>query len=101
MRVDGIHWRTGGAPGGRDGARDPILRVLAPDAATILNEPEAQWHWTAVAEARPDGLTVYRASPQAKPADVGWDAHAFSREVFKNLDAYTTGPAATRPTCCC
>lgn len=88
MQVDGIHWRTGGAPGGRDGARDPILSVLAPDAATILNEPEARWHWAAVKAVRPSGLTVWRASPQLKPADVGWDAHVFSREVFRNLDAH-------------
>jgi hypothetical protein len=87
-RVDGIHWRTGGAPGGLDGAADPILRVLAPDAAAVINEPEAQWHWAAIADARPDGLNVWRASPQARPADRGWDGHAFSRDVFKNLDAH-------------
>src|SRR4051812_7292758 len=61
-RAAGIHWRTGPAPDGRDGADDPIFDVLDSSSPTLLNEPEAQWHWAAVAEKR-SGLTVWRSSP--------------------------------------
>jgi len=86
-RAAGIHWRTGPAPDGRDGAEDPIFDVLDSRAPTVLNEPEAQWHWAAVAEKR-SGLTVWRSSPERRPADDGWDPHVFSRAVFKGLDAH-------------
>jgi len=96
-RADGIHWRTGSAPAGRDGPTDPILDVLQLDAPTIMNEPEAQWYWLAVVARRAEyaasvgyapGLTVWRSSPQEKPALSGWNAHSYSRSVFANLDAH-------------
>lgn len=87
-RDNGIHWRTGPAPGNRDGPSDPILDILDGDAPTILNEPEAQWWWAAVAATRPYGRTVWRASPEVKPAQRDYDAHVYSREVFRNLDAH-------------
>ena len=87
LRAAGIHWRTGPAPDGKDGADDPIFDVLDPTSPTLLNEPEAQWHWKAVAEKR-SGLTVWRSSPERRPADDDWDPHVFSRAVFKNLDAH-------------
>ena len=58
---------AGGAavfPGG-EGLADPIMSILSSDSPTILNEPEARWLYHDVAGARPDALTVWRASPQA------------------------------------
>lgn len=81
-KTDGIHWGTG------EDADSGIWGILPADAPTILNEPEAQWHWAEVAGRRPDGLTVWRSSPAVRPADVGWDAHSYSREVFYGLDAH-------------
>lgn len=87
-RADGIHWGTGQSPTGFEGLDDPIMLILAADAPTIMNEPEAQWHYADVKKARPDGLTIWRASPQAKPAERNWDAHIFSRDVFDNIDQH-------------
>jgi hypothetical protein len=97
-RAAGIHWRAGPAPNGRDGADDSILDVLDPAAPTILNEPEAQWHWASVAERR-TGLTVWRSSPGPNtPAGDGWDPHVFSRAVFRNLDAHKDRNDGVYPT---
>jgi len=84
-RADGIHAGTGEEPD--DGLLDLLDRQGA-DAPTLLNEPEAQWHWASVAQQRPGALNVWRASPERKPAQANWDAHVFSRDVFKNLDAH-------------
>jgi hypothetical protein len=84
-RGDGIHAGTGEEPS--DGLLD-LLEGQGADAPTLLNEPEAQWHWASVAQQRPNAMTVWRASPDEKPAQSGWDAHAYSREIFKNLDAH-------------
>lgn len=81
-RPDGIHWGTG------EDADSNIWSILTSESPTVLNEPEARWHWAAVAARRPNGLTVWRSSPEQRPADRKWDAHAFSRDVFKNLDAH-------------
>jgi len=80
-RADGIHFGTGVEPD------DGILDILASEAPTILNEPEAKWWWGWMAQRR-SGLTVWRTSPQIKPAQAGWDAHAYSREIFKSLDEH-------------
>jgi GH25 family lysozyme M1 (1,4-beta-N-acetylmuramidase) len=85
-RADGIHWRTGGAPGDREGADDPIRQVLSDDSPTVMDEPEARWHWASVAAVRPDALTFWRSSPQKSPADRFYNAHDFSRDVFYNID---------------
>lgn len=79
-RGDGIHFGTGEEP------NDGIMSILAPDAPCLLNEPEGQHWWGWMQQQRPLALNVYRASPQRKPADLNWDAHAYSREIFKGLD---------------
>lgn len=96
-RADGIHWRTGAAPNGREGAADPILDVLQLDAPTILNEPEAQWHYAPVVARRAEyaasagytaGPTIWRSSPERKPTQARYDPFSFSRSVFIGLDAH-------------
>jgi lysozyme len=81
-RADGIHWGTG------EGFDSDIWEILTSESPTILNEPEAAWHYAEVAARRPNGLTVWRSSPEQRPADRGWDAHVFSRDVFRNIDAH-------------
>lgn len=86
-RYRGIHWGTGYGYTGVDGLGDPIVRYLDADAPTILNEPEAQWHYAAVAGSRP-GLTVFRSSPATKPAHVGYNANTYAGIVFEGIDAH-------------
>ena len=81
MRFAGLHVGTGEEPG------NDLLDLLHPDAPTVVNEPEARHWWTYLADHR-TGLTIWRASPSVRPADVGWNAHAFSREVFRSLDEH-------------
>lgn len=81
-RGSGIHWGTG------EEINSGIWNFLEQDDPTILNEPEAQWHWAAVAQQRPRGLTIWRSSPREKPAISGWNGYSFSRSVFEGLDAH-------------
>ncbi len=81
-RDSGIGWGTG------EDISSDIWDILSSDSPTILNEPEARHHWADVNERRPGGLTIWRASPQASPAERNWDAHAFSRDIFINLDLH-------------
>jgi len=78
-RADGVHFGTGVEPA------DGIFDILDDTAPTILNEPEAR-HWWAHMAQRRSGLTVWRAAPEKKPADVNWSAHAYSREIFTAID---------------
>jgi hypothetical protein len=88
-RADGIHWRTGPEPSGKDGEKDPILKVLPRDAPTIICEPEAQWHWAAVAGRR-NGLTLWRAIPEQnkRPAKLKYNASKMADVIFVNIDAH-------------
>ncbi len=81
-RSDGIGWGTGESIG------SDIWDILTPDSPTLLNEPEARHRWADVNERRPGGLTIWRASPQTPPAERNWSAHAFSRDIFINLDLH-------------
>src|SRR4051794_15592106 len=72
-RVDGIHFPTG------QDMSTALLGVLDPTSTTVMNEPEARWHYSEMHVRFPEALTVWRASPDKKPADLGWDAHAYSR----------------------
>ena len=80
MRTDGIHFGTG------EDFESGIWPLLADDAPTLLNEPEARHHWAAAKNRHPDGLVLWRSSPDRRPADDGWDAHTFSRAVFRSID---------------
>lgn len=81
-RADGIHFGTSETPS------DGILSLLRHDSPTIMNEPEAKHWYGYMAGIGRTASTVWRASPQRRPADVGWDAHAFSRDIFKSLDEH-------------
>lgn len=80
MRTDGIHFGTG------EEIDSDIWNILVDDAPTLLNEPEARHHWAAARERHPDGLVIWRASPDRRPADDDWNAHVFSRAVFRSID---------------
>lgn len=79
-RSDGIHFGTGEEPD------DGILELLREDAPTVMNEPEAKEHYARLA--RRSGLTVWRVSPDRRPAQDSWDAHVFSRSVFRSIDEH-------------
>jgi hypothetical protein len=79
-RADGIHFGTG------QDYESGIWDLLSGDAPTVMNEPEAQWHWYKAKYDRPAALTIWRASPAKSPASRNWDASTFSRDVFVNID---------------
>lgn len=79
-RADGIHFGT------NEDMSSGIFTILSQDAPTVVNEPEARWHMADIARRRPQALNVYRASPDRKPAERGWDAHTYSRDVFRSID---------------
>lgn len=79
-RVDGIHFPTS------QDMSTALLGVLDPTSTTVMNEPEARWHYNDMHVRFPEALIVWRASPDKKPADLGWDAHAYSREIYRSLD---------------
>jgi hypothetical protein len=78
--VDGIHFGTG------EDQDSGIFDILDPAGACVVNEPEARWHFAAIERKHPGGLNIWRASPALKPAQSGWDAHAFSRAIFESID---------------
>jgi hypothetical protein len=80
VRVDGIHFGTG------EDASSGFFDLAHPDSPTVINEPEAQWHYSDIDARRPNATNVWRSSPAVKPAQSGWSGHAFSREVFKGID---------------
>lgn len=79
-RMDGIHFGTGEEP------QDGILDIIPADSACVLNEPEGKHWWQHMKDRMPDGLVVYRAAPELKPAQVGWDADAYSQIIFQGID---------------
>lgn len=91
-RVDGIHFPTG------QDMSTGLLDVLEPDSTTIMNEPEARWHYAAMRARFPDALVIWRASPDKKPADLGWDANEYSREIFRSLDFHADRNYGEYPT---
>jgi GH25 family lysozyme M1 (1,4-beta-N-acetylmuramidase) len=81
-RVDGIHWGTG------EDLSSGFFDLAHPESPTVINEPEAQWHYAEIQRRRPQAVNVWRSSPAVKPAQSGWSGHAFSREVFKGIDQH-------------
>jgi hypothetical protein len=82
MRTDGIHFGTG------EDFESGIWELLQrnPDAATLLNEPEARHHWSRARDRHPDGLVLWRSSPSTTPAQHDWNAESFSHAVFESID---------------
>lgn len=81
--VDGIHFGTG------EDMSSPFFDfILSSESPTVINEPEAQWHYAAIQQRRPNARNVWRSSPEKRPASSGWSGHVFSREVFKGIDAH-------------
>lgn len=81
-RMDGIHFGTG------EDLSSGFFDLAHPESPTVINEPEAQWHYAGIRQKRPNAINIWRASPATKPADVGWSAHVFSRSVFRSIDAH-------------
>lgn len=81
-KVDGLHFGTGEDLG------SGFFDLASPESPTVINEPEAQWHYAGIAQRRPQAVNVWRSSPEQRPAKSGWSGHSFSREVFKGLDAH-------------
>lgn len=81
-RAAGIHFGTG------EDMSSGFFDLAHPESPTVINEPEAQWHYSDIQAKRPNARNVWRSSPAVRPAQVGWSAHTFSREVFRGIDQH-------------
>lgn len=79
-RATGIGWGTG------EGDDSDIRHFLRVESPTIVNEPEAQWHYASIA--RTWQSVIWRSSPQRKPADDNYNGHVYSRAIFRGIDAH-------------
>lgn len=80
--ADGIHFGTG------EDMSSGFFDLADPLSPTVINEPEAKWHYAYIEEKRPGALNVWRSSPVVRPASVSWNPHIFSRAVFDGIDEH-------------